>query len=153
MYGVHKERSRALSRLTDRDSTSPMMQHLVREVDIVGNMAMESSSVDNEQEREVAFEVERESQTQRPPIAEPLSPGISNGLVDFIKNGVLRTGRNIEISGAFQTLMDTTASEHIRGRKIGGQIPTPFVTKTSYGQSDFHLGKSLMASFDQSTGC
>lgn len=129
MYGVHARRTATFSRLIDRTSSDSMMRHLVHEFDTMDEMAMEDSSMDNEQEREVAHEIERERRVQRPGQVDPLTHCISAGLVEFINKGLFSQDPKSQIGWAFQLFVQSPASKHIRDQKIDPKTFSVFVTK------------------------
>lgn len=119
MYGVHDGRKSTFLRLLDRQSKEPIMQHLVQEFDEVSTLTLEDSSMDNEQEREVAHEIERERQVQRPGQVKALTPEISLGLHKFIETG--KTGLQYTQSGifpAFRYFMSTSSDSIARQQQI-----------------------------------
>jgi hypothetical protein len=64
---------------------------------LLGVSALSETAMDEEQEREVSHEAERENQVQRPPMATPASHHLSDDLRQFVQTGVLdRQGKNIQ---------------------------------------------------------
>lgn len=59
----------------------------------VGGLAL-SSSLDEKQERELAPEIQTESEVQRPPAAQPATHRIHNDVVSFIESGVILQSSN-----------------------------------------------------------
>jgi hypothetical protein len=55
----------------------------------LGISRLEDPQLDEEQEREISHEVERQRQVERPAKMEPMVPSINQGLRDFINNGIL----------------------------------------------------------------
>jgi hypothetical protein len=56
---------------------------------LLGVDVLSNPNLEEEAEREVAHEAERESEIQRPPMAPPLKHALNEGLVHFVKTGVI----------------------------------------------------------------
>jgi hypothetical protein len=70
-----------------------------------------------EQERELAHEVESERENQRPPRVEPIKPHLSDEIIQFIATGTLQQTyhrRSTKIVPAFSVLERTSATEHLQ---------------------------------------
>lgn len=134
MYGVHDGRMNTFARLLDFDSMCEIMQHLVSEYYTMNKLDMENSSMDNEQEREVAHEIERERQIQRPGQVKALAPSISKGLAEFVKSGRLDRSGITELIHAFEIFTLTTAMNHDNGNSVDPKQFPLFATK-DYAQS------------------
>lgn len=89
---------------------------------------MEDSSMDNEQEREVAHEIERERQVERPGQVKPLKPSISNGLVNFIDTGTLDLRKGTNVFFAFEVFMESSAGVHSQRQQVDPESFSLFVT-------------------------
>ncbi|KAF8749311.1 hypothetical protein RHS01_10170 [Rhizoctonia solani] len=68
-----------------------MCQNYGRGLDHLGVKKLDDPSMDEEQEREVNHEVEREQETQRPPKGKPASHSIHPDVKHFVTSGELRT--------------------------------------------------------------
>lgn len=112
MYGVQSdsERRSNLTERIDRRSEDPMMQQLIQDLDAIGSLAVADCAVDEEQEREISHEVERERQVQRPPRLTPRQETISKGLEEFIRRGKVSASTKNMISYAFELYCDTSAA-------------------------------------------
>ncbi|KIK65626.1 hypothetical protein GYMLUDRAFT_70721 [Collybiopsis luxurians FD-317 M1] len=74
-------------------------------LDLLGITNIGDASVDEEQEREVAQEIEQERQLERPPPATPLPHSIHQDVARLIDTGILKTTSN-----AFRPLFNTVPS-------------------------------------------
>jgi hypothetical protein len=92
MYGVlsPEERSHKTT-LTHRAFTIPELR---KGLELMGIQTLEDPSMDEEQEREVTHEVEREEQVERPPKRNPAIHSIHPEVDSLIRNGVLPPGRS-----------------------------------------------------------
>ncbi|KEP48081.1 putative kinase-(PK-like) protein [Rhizoctonia solani 123E] len=70
------------------------VSELRRGLENLGVIKLEDPSMDEEQEREVSHEIEREQQTQRPPKGQPANHSIHPDVKRYITTGVLPTGRS-----------------------------------------------------------
>jgi hypothetical protein len=68
----------------------------------LGVLSLRDVSMDEEQEREVIHEAERERQVERPPRVPPATHSIHQAVVDFVKTGVVPT-----ITDAFRPALET----------------------------------------------
>lgn len=110
LYGVHEERIGAFKRLLDRDSKDPMMQHLVAEYDSLNKTLLEDCTVDNEQERELAHEVERQQQIERPKRAQPWSHKITPEISHYVRTGAIADLKKCKwVTKAFNDFKNTSA--------------------------------------------
>ena len=82
----------------------------------LGVLSLCTVGLDEEQERELVYEVRRERQVERPPIVLPAAHSIHQDVVDFVKTGVIptrfkffRTPTKV-FSPAFETLDATSAA-------------------------------------------
>lgn len=82
----------------------------MQDLDRIGSLAVADSAVDEEQEREVSHEIERERQIQRPPTLLPRKEAISRGLTTFIATGEVFVHANEKISYAFELFEQTSAT-------------------------------------------
>jgi hypothetical protein len=67
-------------------SKNPALQERLRKL---GVSSLEDPQLDEEQEREISHEVERQRQIERPAKTNPKSPSITHGLEEFVVSGVL----------------------------------------------------------------
>jgi len=130
LYGAHEGRIGAIKKRLDRESTDQIMQHLIREFDIMERTAMENTSLDIEQEREIAHEVQRQRHVQRPGKVEALEPHISRGLETFVSSGTFQdlmamgTGKE----RGLKLFTYTSVKECAQDSKINTQVCSAFVT-------------------------
>ncbi|KAH0276074.1 hypothetical protein KCU91_g4106, partial [Aureobasidium melanogenum] len=109
LYGVHEERIGAFKRLLDPRSTNPTMQHLVSEYEAMNKTCLEDCTVDNEQERELTHEVEREQQVERPIAAKPHKTILSQGLDSYVELGTEDALNNSQVRPALMVFGNTSA--------------------------------------------
>lgn len=100
---------------TSRKKSGKEIQELIGLWDRIGVQAARSASLHEEQEREVAHEVEQETQIERPPAATPLRPKLDRKLLDFIRSG---TPASIEpfLSAYDGVLIHSSAAHLLNGR-------------------------------------
>ncbi|KAL8922139.1 MAG: hypothetical protein Q9208_005334 [Pyrenodesmia sp. 3 TL-2023] len=98
-----------------RKKSGKEIQELIGLWDRIGVQAARSASLHEEQEREVAHEVEQETQIERPPAATPLKPKLDRKLMEFIRSG---TPASIErfLSAYDGVLMHSSAAPLLNGR-------------------------------------
>lgn len=78
----------------------------------IGTIPTDETALQEEQERELAPEVEEQRQVERPPPAKPAAHSIHQDLRIFISSGVLPTDSRA-CAPAFHTLSDTSAVVHL----------------------------------------
>jgi hypothetical protein len=76
------------------------------------NINFQSTQLQEEQERQLAPEVEQERQVQRPPSATPEDHSVHPDLRHFVTTGILKDGSNAFMP-AFQGLRNTSAAKHL----------------------------------------
>ncbi|KAK6831692.1 hypothetical protein RU639_002582 [Aspergillus parasiticus] len=76
-----------------------------------GSVSYHSAKMDEEQEREVAAEAEREQQVQRPPKARPKKHEIHEDMKKLVSTGVIAEGSTAFLP-AFRSLDKTSAARH-----------------------------------------
>ncbi|KAF8129296.1 hypothetical protein EV363DRAFT_1451295 [Boletus edulis] len=77
----------------------------------LGISSLPSACLDEEQEREVSREIERERQTVRPPKATPAEHSLHPDVVEFVRTGVLRLEpRSTAFRPVFTTLSNSSAA-------------------------------------------
>lgn len=118
LYGVHEERIGAFRRLLDRESSDLTMQHLVLEYDSMNKICLEDCTVDNEQERELAHEVERQRQVERPKAAKACQHNVSIGLAHYVETGTDEAFYNSAVKHAFTIFRDTSAREIMTKQRV-----------------------------------
>lgn len=80
----------------------------------IGTMPTDETALQEEQERELAPEIEEERQVERPPSAEPARHSIHEDLRTFISSGALPIRLDSPAcKPAFHTLSDTSAAAHL----------------------------------------
>jgi len=99
LYGTHETPNSALLAAPD------IHQHCVK----LGVLSLRDVSMDEEQEREVVHEAERERQVERPPRVLPARHSIHQAVVDFVKTGIIPTTTKA-FHQAFQMLDVTSAA-------------------------------------------
>jgi hypothetical protein len=129
LYGVRDGNVGILQRLLDRKSDNPMMQHLVAEYDSMNKAVIEDCNVDNEQERELAHEVERQTRVERPRPASPLQHAIDEGMRQYINTGSLSDLQRCLVMSAFRALEKTSAAQTMKQQKIDPAVFNLFVSK------------------------
>ncbi|KAG9514191.1 hypothetical protein KCV07_g8292, partial [Aureobasidium melanogenum] len=118
LYGVHEERIGAFKRLLDRKSTDATMQHLLKEYESMNKTRLEDCTVDNEQERELAHEIERQRQVERPKAAKACKHDVSEGLIRYIQTGTDGAFNQSEVTHAFTIFADTSARDIMVKQKV-----------------------------------
>lgn len=78
----------------------------------IGSLQFDQAALQEEQERELAPEIEEERQTERPPPAEAAEHSIHPDLEYFVSTGVLPAASPAFVP-AFQSLRETTAAKHL----------------------------------------
>ncbi|KAF8554288.1 hypothetical protein OG21DRAFT_1497164 [Imleria badia] len=74
----------------------------------LGIISLHKGGMDEEQEREVIHEVEREREVERPPRASPAKHSISKDVINFVKTGAIPNGSPV-FHPVFTTLGNTSA--------------------------------------------
>jgi hypothetical protein len=129
LYGVNNNRIAAFRSLIKKGSGDQTMEHLIAEVNSMNRTLVEDSTMSNEQERELEFEIETQRQVQRPPKVEPLAPFVSRGLLDFITAGTDDALRQCDTENAFDIFLKTTAKEVASRQKIRTEDFTILATR------------------------
>lgn len=102
---------RAAETNTDHADNEREQQILQRCVEI-GSLQFDQAALQEEQERELAPEIEEERQTERPPPAEAAEHAVHPDLRSFVSTGVLPAASPAFVP-AFQSLRETTAAKHL----------------------------------------
>lgn len=129
LYGVHEEHVGVLQRMLDRGSSNPMMQHLIHEYDSMNKTTIEDCDVDNEQERELSHEIERQVKVELPSPALPRQHALSRGLRQYIDTGNFSDLRECAVKHAFKVMEDTSAAHTLRQQQINPGIFNLFVSQ------------------------
>ncbi|KAG6377791.1 hypothetical protein JVT61DRAFT_14564 [Boletus reticuloceps] len=75
----------------------------------LGITSLREAGMDEEQEREIIHEVQREREVERPPRALPAKHSVSNGVSSFVKTGVIPSNSTV-FRPIFTTLGNTSAA-------------------------------------------
>ncbi|KAF8555164.1 hypothetical protein OG21DRAFT_1572590 [Imleria badia] len=129
LYGPHKTSNSALRAAPD------ILQRCVE----LGVLSLRDVSMDEEQEREVIHEAERERQIERPPRVSPATHSIHPDVVAFVRTGVVPTTTKA-FSHAFETLEVTSAAAneaHIWSTDILTTIDFQKTVKSSSKVDDY----------------
>ena len=110
MYLQSNDKAAALPFGFNDDNEDSIAQILFFEWRKLDNAKQQTSKLQEEQEREVAHEVEQERQVQRPPRLKPRQHSVHQILRDFICNGRLPTERD-GLQPVFEGLQHTTAKK------------------------------------------
>ncbi|KAG9568088.1 hypothetical protein KCU71_g3382, partial [Aureobasidium melanogenum] len=118
LYGVHAEHISVAERWLDRGSSNLMMQHLICQFDSTEKATVEDCNIDNEQEREIAHEIEREVGVELSPPAFPCQHAISEGICRYIETGKSSDLEECGVMRAFAALRDTSAARTLKRQNI-----------------------------------
>ncbi|KAK4626619.1 hypothetical protein CLAFUW4_05025 [Fulvia fulva] len=97
-----------LSQLTS--SPDPDLQQIVGRCSQFDDLRFDSSTLQEEQERELSPEIEQERQVQRPSAAQPEQHQLHDDVIKFVQTGVYQPGSEAYTT-AFRALSDTTAAK------------------------------------------
>ena len=92
-------------------NSTPLNADIRQRCNELGVLSLCDVSMDEEQEREVIHEVERERQVQRPPRVPSATHSIHQAVVDFVKTGIVPTISKA-FHPAFETLDATSAASN-----------------------------------------
>jgi hypothetical protein len=107
MYGM---RGNTIDPLSNWDGKDPVSQKLIQVWKGLETAVVQDCSMHEEQEREVAHEIERERQVQRPPPAKPLPHSLHPDVIHFLEHGTLPELREeSSLKSAFVTMRETSA--------------------------------------------
>ncbi|KAI5201355.1 hypothetical protein E4T39_05203 [Aureobasidium subglaciale] len=144
LYGSRESRIDAIKDCLDLESTDPMMRHVIEEFDIMERAAVEDTSLDIEQEREISHEVQRQRQVQRPGKVGPLIPKVSTGLRGYISSGTFHGLMGMEgKEKGFNLFSRTSAKQSAQDMKINPQLFSAFVTRDFIFSVDLEDGSAL----------
>jgi len=147
LYGVHEERIGAFKRLLDRESVEPTMQHLVTEYDSMNKTRLEDCTVDNEQERELAHEIERQRQVEKPKAAKACKHNVSKELARYIETGTDGAFCNSAVKHAFSIFADTSAQEVMKKQKVSANAFADLYVSHDYPRTVTLQGQSPIDDF------
>lgn len=105
--------SGGLAFLEEQRRTDPSVEPIIQRCRQFADLDIASSTLYEEQERELAPEIEQEREIQRPESYEPALHVIHEGLRHFVRTGSLNTNSGAFVP-AFKSLRDTTAARHLR---------------------------------------
>ncbi len=94
-----------------------------------------SAALQEQQERELSPEIERERQIERPAPAKPLEHVLHQDVVQFVQTGVLKADSDA-FRPAFHTLRDTSAADHLDVSRF----PKDLVVSHDFART-VHFGK------------
>ncbi|KAL4994276.1 hypothetical protein BDV10DRAFT_189152 [Aspergillus recurvatus] len=100
------------------------------------NINFQSTQLQEEQERQLAPEVEQERQIQRPPSATPEEHSVHPDLRYFATTGILKEGSNAFMP-AFQALNNTSAATYLSVSEFARHPDVPELTSGLLVTSDF----------------
>lgn len=104
------------------------------------DLDFDSSTLQEEQERELSPEIEAERQIQKPAAAEPATHKIHKDLTAFIDSGFPVPGSQA-YQPAFETLADTSAAEHFDVR----HFPRDLIATADFANTIVKSGKSYVS--------
>ncbi|KAM0467241.1 hypothetical protein ACHAP7_012141 [Fusarium lateritium] len=117
----------------------PTIDKLQARCDSFGLTKLHTSSLQEEQERELSPETEQEQQVERPPKVEPETHGLAQPLKTWVSDGYF-PGETDIFRPAFTTLADTSAARHfeVRGFPRNIWVTRDFATtvQVTFRQSD-----------------
>ncbi|KAE8334599.1 hypothetical protein BDV24DRAFT_170024 [Aspergillus arachidicola] len=108
-YRPKQPRTPFISSRLEQDETVDLIQTRCRQFD---NLDFTSTQLQEEQERELAPEIEQERQVQRPPSAKPARHYVHQDIISFVSTGILKQPSDA-YEAAFHTLRDTSAAAHL----------------------------------------
>lgn len=102
-----------LAFLEEQHIIDPGVEPIIQRCRQFADLDIASSTFYEEQERELAPEIEQEREVERPESYKPAKHAIHEGLQCFVHTGILNTNSRA-FSPAFKSLRDTTAARHLR---------------------------------------
>ncbi|QRW06904.1 kinase-like protein [Ceratobasidium sp. AG-Ba] len=108
MYGVSSSATGTSESFT---RTALGFPSLKKRLDSLGVRKLEDPSMDEEQEREVSHEVERERQIERPPKSQPASHAVHPDIKRFVATGSLSLSASAGVVSLFHALEKSGASQ------------------------------------------
>ncbi|UNI17476.1 hypothetical protein JDV02_003816 [Purpureocillium takamizusanense] len=109
----HADRSR-ISEATEAPTDQAILDQVVQRCELYGETEISSSRLQEEQERELAPEIEQERQLERPRPANPAKHAVHNAVRKFVQTGIIDEGtRDEAFALAFDVFRRTSASAHL----------------------------------------
>lgn len=102
-----------LAFLEEQRRTDPSVEPIIQRCRQFADLDIASSTLYEEQERELAPEIEQEREIERTKLYEPAKHAIHEGLRHFVRTGSLNANSGAFVP-AFKSLRDTTAARHLR---------------------------------------
>ncbi|KAL4749322.1 hypothetical protein BDW72DRAFT_214126 [Aspergillus terricola var. indicus] len=118
---------------TDNNDNIRLILERCREFE---NINFQSTQLQEEQERQLAPEVEQERQVQRPPPTTPEDHSVHADLRYFVATGILKEGSNAFMP-AFQALDDTSAAKYLNVSEFAEHSDVPEPTSGLLVTRDF----------------
>ncbi|VUC25177.1 unnamed protein product [Clonostachys rosea] len=110
-YGLQPRGSSVIDSLAQ--SQKPMLQEIFQRYSEFGNINLDASSLQEEQERELAPEIEEEREKERAKPAEPLPHGVHPDVSAFVRTGVIKRS-SAAVQPSFQLFESTSAAAELR---------------------------------------
>ncbi|KAL2821232.1 hypothetical protein BJX63DRAFT_427905 [Aspergillus granulosus] len=126
-YRPRRESGLSLYSRLGQDDFIDLILARCREFD---NLDFTSTQLQEEQERQLAPEIEQERQIQRPPPVKPRAHHLHVDLVSYISTGILKTSSSA-YGPAFQSLRDTSAAVFLDV----AQFPCELLVTTDFAQT------------------
>ncbi|KAF8462458.1 hypothetical protein BDZ91DRAFT_850654 [Kalaharituber pfeilii] len=111
MYGISNQQRESVKHIIATKLQEPDLRPRYKQFDIINSrceeyqvVSLHGVAMQEEQEREVAHEVEIEAVVQRPPPATPHTHKLNPAVLEFIKTGIVNPS---SFSSSFRYLMDT----------------------------------------------
>jgi len=114
-YGFERSKGESVDFYRKFGARNGDMKRILDKCENFGVKSFSGAKMLEEQERELAHEVERERENQRPPRAGPVKHHMSDGVTQFIATGTLPQDshrRSTSIVPAFSVMERTSANEH-----------------------------------------
>ncbi|KAI9840425.1 MAG: hypothetical protein M1837_001638 [Sclerophora amabilis] len=110
LYGAEGHKNQQVFELGEDEEDDETLRRLRDFVNRIGTRALKNSAVQEEQEREIAHEVEVERQVQRPTKVKPQPHSVHPGVRHFVKEGRLNANSSKAIVPAFRIFERTSAA-------------------------------------------
>ncbi|KAN0110108.1 hypothetical protein V8E51_006495 [Hyaloscypha variabilis] len=108
------------------------------------NVEFDSATLQEEQERELAPEIEQERQIQKPALASPAKHGVHRDMSTFVSSGKTLLDAN-GYKPAFEALRDTSAAAHFDV----SQFPRDLLVSEDFSRTVTNAGKSFLSDMFQ----
>ncbi|KAH7063255.1 hypothetical protein B0J12DRAFT_758465 [Macrophomina phaseolina] len=123
MYGAGSEEVAFRACLTDKEARKgPTVRLLLSQWDLFKECKNKDWALQEEQEREIAHEVEQEKELQRPPPAEALPHKLDPELRHFVQTGRFRYTAHPPFPRAFESLQQTSAYRHLHANTVAENL-------------------------------